>query len=110
MYILEGNVGAGKSTLLQLIGNHLPHVQVIHEPVDTWSKEGSGNLLLSHFYQDSSRWGYTMETYTLFMRVQEHVRVAQLAHPYKLMQRSLYSGNYCFARNGFDSGVTSQIE
>ena len=110
MYILEGNVGAGKSTLLQLIGKHLQHINVVTEPVDVWSKEGCGNSLLAHFYEDTTRWGYTMETYTLFIRVQEHMRVAGLQYPFKMMERSLYSGNYCFARNGYVTGAMSSIE
>jgi tRNA A37 threonylcarbamoyladenosine biosynthesis protein TsaE len=35
---LDGNIGAGKSTLLEKIGAAFPHIKVVHEPVDTWTK------------------------------------------------------------------------
>ena len=105
MYLLEGNMGAGKSTLLHLIKKHLPHIEVIQESVDKWHN----NELLAHFYQDQERWAYTMETFTLLTRVKEHMD-EQNKNPHKIMERSIYSGYYCFAKNGLLQGTLSKDE
>ena len=105
MFLLEGNMGSGKSTLLHLIKKHLPHIEVIQEPVDKWH----GNDLLMHFYKDQQRWAYTMETFTLLTRVKEHLK-EQNKNPHKIMERSIYSGYYCFAKNGLLQGTLSKDE
>ncbi len=111
MYILEGNNGIGKSTLLKLIQKNLPHVEAVQEPVDAWATEHNNeDSLLARFYSDSNRWAYTMETYTMIARVQEHLRVQQMPGPFKVMERSLYSGHYCFARNGYEQGFMTDAE
>ena len=110
MYILEGNIGAGKSTLLRMIEQYMSYLQVVQEPVSTWSNIESQQSLLGHFYNDIPRWSYTMETYTMFSRVQEHLRVQKDTNPFKVMERSLYSGNYCFAKNGYLQGAMSELE
>lgn len=111
MYILEGNNGIGKSTLLKLIQKNMPHIQAVQEPVDAWAKEHNNeDSLLARFYSDSNRWAYTMETYTMIARVQEHLRVQQMPNPFKVMERSLYSGHYCFARNGYEQGFMTETE
>lgn len=110
MYLVEGNIGAGKSTLLSLIAKRLPHIKVVFESVNTWNNAQHGASLLSHFYQDSTRWGYTMETFTMFTRIKEHLEEQKDAHPFKIMERSLYSGHYCFARNGYLQGCLTNVE
>lgn len=111
MYILEGNIGAGKSTLLKIIKKHLPHIMVIQEPVNQWmTNKNKQESLLEHFYQSITRWSYTMETATMFSRIQEHIKVQQNPHPFKIMERSLYSGHYCFAKNGYLQGAMTPLE
>lgn len=111
MYILEGNNGIGKSTLLKLIQNNMPHVEAVQEPVDAWATEHNNeDSLLARFYADAPRWAYTMETYTMIARVQEHLKAQQIDSPFKIMERSLYSGHYCFARNGYEQGFMSDLE
>jgi len=73
MFILEGNIGAGKSTLLKLIKEQLPHIPVALEPVDDWQKQIYGQSLLTNFYQNSKRWAYTFETFTMINRAKEHI-------------------------------------
>ena len=111
MYILEGNNGIGKSTLLKLIQKNIPHIQAIQEPVDAWATEHNNeDSLLARFYADAPRWSYTMETYTMMARVQEHLRVQKMQQPFRIMERSLYSGHYCFARNGYEQGFMTETE
>lgn len=111
MYILEGNNGIGKSTLLKLIQKNLPHVEALQEPVDVWAKEHNNeDSLLARFYANAPRWAYTMETYTMIARVQEHLKAQHNPSPFKIMERSLYSGHYCFARNGYEQGFMTEME
>jgi deoxyadenosine/deoxycytidine kinase len=111
MYLVEGNVGAGKSTLLSLIAQRLAHIEVIFESVNSWNNAvDHGASLLSHFYQDPARWSYTMETFTMFTRIKEHLNEQNGKNPFKIIERSLYSGHYCFARNGYLQGYMTDVE
>lgn len=110
MYLLEGNMGAGKSTLLLLIKKYLPHFEVVTEPVTSWQDGNYGQSLLGHFYQDTFRWAYTMETITLITRVKEHLKEQQENINKKIMERSIYSGYYCFAKNCYKQGNMSNVE
>ncbi len=109
MFILEGNIGAGKSTLLKLIKEHLPHIPVALEPVDDWQKQIYGQSLLTNFYQNSKRWAYTFETFTMMNRAKEHI-TAHAQNSIQIVERSVYSGYYCFARNSYEQGFLSPLE
>lgn len=111
MYIIEGTIGAGKSTLLKLLANAMPEITVSFEPLHQWQSEGSGTSLLTHFYQDPHRWAYTMETATMLSRVREH-RYDQIRPDtgQLLVERSIYSGHYCFALNSYQSGFMTDLE
>lgn len=113
MYLLEGNLGAGKSTFLSLIQKHLPHLQTVTEPVATWHNAASEDSLLDHFYKDTPRWAYSMELFTLMTRTKEHLKEQKRnngAYIPKIMERSLFSGYYCFARNGYEQGFLTYEE
>lgn len=113
MYLLEGNLGAGKSTMLALINKYLPHLQVVTEPVNSWHNQNSQESLLDHFYKDTPRWAYTMELFTMMTRVKEHIKEQEFFkenYTPKIMERSLYSGYYCFAKNGYEQGFLTYEE
>ncbi|MCK4518021.1 deoxynucleoside kinase, partial [Candidatus Babeliales bacterium] len=115
MYILEGNIGVGKSTFLELVKQQTPEVnnlqiQILTEPVDDWSKQSYGQSLLANFYQDASRWAYTMETLTMFCRVRDYVNEQENNDPNRIIERSVYSGHYCFAQNHYQSGYLTELE
>ncbi len=110
MYILEGNIGAGKSTLLSLIKEANTEIDVVFEPVNAWHKQDTGQSLLTQFYTDISRWAFTLETYAMACRVKEHLYEQKNHHPYRLFERSIYSGHYCFAHNSYKNGGMSAIE
>jgi len=110
MYIVEGNIGAGKSTFLKLIEQKLRHVSVALEPLHNWQSTAHGQSLLSDFYQDPTRWAYTMETLTMICRVREHMQEQSLNNPNRIVERSIYSGHYCFAYNGYEQGFMSAVE
>ncbi len=110
MYIVEGNIGAGKSTFLTLIKQHLPHIDVTLEPLDNWQQKLTGQSLLANFYQEPKRWAYTFETLTMMSRVKDHVHEQSKADPRSVIERSIYSGHYCFARNSFETGFLTEAE
>ncbi|KKP36062.1 MAG: Deoxynucleoside kinase [candidate division TM6 bacterium GW2011_GWF2_32_72] len=109
MYIIEGNIGAGKSTFLNLIKIFLPQYSVHQEPVDTWHKKKEGQSLLESFYTTPKRWAYTLETLSLINRVKEHLAIQEMPG-ISIAERSVYSGNYCFAKNGYLNQFLDPIE
>lgn len=110
MYIIEGNIGAGKSTFLKLAQENLAQVSVAFEPLHNWQSSVYGQSLLSNFYQNPKRWAYTLEALTLMCRVREQIQLQEKPIENQLVERSIYSGYYCFAQNGFEQGFMSEIE
>ncbi|MGE0207158.1 MAG: deoxynucleoside kinase [Candidatus Babeliales bacterium] len=106
---LEGNIGAGKSTFLGLINQWLD-VQIVYEPHTKWQDVGGFNILDS-FYQDPSRWAYTFQTYAFVSRVVEQEKYARHAtKAVQVLERSIYSDRYCFAKNCFEMGTMTALE
>ena len=111
MYIVEGNIGAGKSTFLKLIEQHVPSISIALEPLHNWQQQVYGQSLLANFYQDPKRWAYTLETLAMICRVKEHIAEQNsVFSASKIVERSIYSGHYCFTKNGYDNGFISEIE
>lgn len=110
MYIVEGNIGAGKTTFLKLIQERLPEMAVVFEPLHNWQNKVYGQSILSNFYKDPNRWAYTMETLAMACRVQEHLTEQENPNPFRLMERSIYSGHYVFATNGYHNGFLTELE
>jgi len=109
MYIVEGNIGAGKSTFITLLHSYLPHITYSLEPVDTWARQNYGKSLLEQFYTDPQRWAYTIETLAMLCRSRDYLK-AHTHSSFHVMERSLYSGHYCFAMNGKAEGYFSSLE
>jgi deoxyadenosine/deoxycytidine kinase len=110
MYIVEGNIGAGKSTFLKLIAQRLPHISIALEPLQNWQRSEKGQSLLKDFYEQPQRWAYTLETLTMMCRVREHLQEQRNENPNRIMERSIYSGHYCFAKNGYEHAFMSDLE
>jgi len=110
MYILEGNIGVGKTTFLDLLNKNVPEIKVFLEPTGNWTKTVYGQSLLANFYKEPKRWAYTMETLTMVCRVQNHVNDQNNSNQRFIVERSIYSGHYCFALNGYENGYFSKIE
>lgn len=109
-FIIEGNIGAGKSTFLSLIEQELP-VQVVYEPHQKWQDVGAGDNLLEKFYSDTPRWAYTFQSYAFITRIMEQMKKAkENKHGTQVLERSVYSDRYCFAKNCFESGTMSALE
>ncbi len=110
MFILEGNIGSGKSTFLKLIKNFFPLIKTEMEPLESWQEKVDGQSILKKFYQDPKRWAFTLENLILVTRVKEHIKDQKLDYEYSIIERSLYSGYYCFAKNSHESGFLTDIE
>jgi deoxyadenosine/deoxycytidine kinase len=68
---IEGNIGGGKSTMLQSLKIKHPEYIYIDEPVDMWQslKTDDNKSLLQLFYQDTTRWAYTLQNTAFITRV-----------------------------------------
>ena len=109
MFIVEGNIGTGKSTFLRTLQQSLPNVLVTLEAVDYWQNQSTGQSILQNFYESPQRWAYTMETLALKVRIPEHIKQQESLLP-NIVERSIYSGYHCFARNSFEQGYLNQLE
>lgn len=110
MYILEGNIGVGKSTFLNKLKEHLPELEILTEPVNNWTNQIFGQSLLENFYKDTSRWAYTLENLAMIHRVKDHIQIQTNTNQDIIIERSIYSGHYCFAKNSFSNGYLTNIE
>lgn len=110
MYILEGNIGVGKSTFLNKLKENLPELEVLTEPVNNWADQMFGQSLLENFYKETSRWAYTLENLAMIHRVKDHIEIQAKKNPKIVMERSIYSGHYCFAKNSFVNKHLNNIE
>lgn len=110
MFIVEGIIGAGKSTLLTMLGREYPALSVGLEPMHAWQGSVFGQSLLTSYYHEPKRWAYTMESVAMVCRAQEHRRDQANTNPFRLVERSIYSGHYCFALNGYREGFFTELE
>lgn len=109
MFIIEGNIGTGKSSLLKALQHAFPFYPVVFESVNNWQKKAEGQSILKNFYENPHRWAYTMEFAALTSRVQEHIKNQSARNPH-LVERSIYSGYYCFAKNCYEQGFLKHVE
>ncbi len=109
--VIEGNIGAGKSTFVSLIKRYLD-VHVVYEPHEQWQSVGSSaENILEKFYTDMPRWAYTFQSYAFVTRVRAQQQAAQqFPHLTQIVERSVYSDRYCFAKNCFELGYMNALE
>lgn len=108
--VIEGNIGAGKSTFLHLLNQYL-QIDPVFEPHDKWQNIGDGENLLEKFYTDIRRWAYTFQTYAFVTRVLEQEKqVRNSKTNVQVLERSVYSDRYCFAKNCYEMGVMQSLE
>lgn len=107
--IIEGNIGAGKSTFLKIVREYL-NAQVVFEPHERWQNVGGHNLL-DHFYKDMKRWSYTFQSYAFVSRVQtQWEEASKMQEVVQIVERSVFSDRYCFARNCYELGFMTELE
>lgn len=109
-FIVDGNIGAGKSTFLRIVGEHI-QIQTVQEPHEKWQRVVGDENLLQKFYTDAPRWAYTFQSYAFVTRVMEQQAHAAV-NPYhaQLLERSVFSDRYCFAKNAYELGFMNALE
>ena len=109
-FIVEGNIGAGKSTFLRIVSEAL-HAQIVYEPHEKWQQVGEKENLLDKFYHDTKRWAYTFQSYAFITRILESQAAAQrCTQGVQILERSVFSDRYCFAKNCFEMGTMTALE
>lgn len=111
---LDGNIGAGKSTLLEKLGTAFPHIKVVHEPVDTWTrlKDATGRNLLELFYEDKKRWAYTFQNAAILSRLKMLKEAIADALPGQIIitERSVLTDRFVFAQMLKNKGEIDPLE
>lgn len=110
MYCIEGTIGSGKSTFMQLLADNVPHISVALEPMYAWQNDPHGQALLERYYKDPNRWAYTIEMFALSHRVKEHMLEQTRQQPFRVIERSIYSSHFVFARNSYENEYMDQSE
>lgn len=109
-FIIEGNIGAGKTVFLKMLRDYL-NVQVVYEPVEKWQHVLNGQNLLDKFYADTNRWAYTFQTYAFVTRVMaQEAHALHNPHKIQVLERSVFSDRYCFAKNLYEQGKMNALE
>jgi thymidine kinase len=103
---VEGNIGSGKSTFLQYFKKS-EKVEVLFEPVDMW-KSVRGNNTLDLMYKDAKRWSLTFQSYVQLTMLMNHTK--KHTSPVKLLERSLFSAQYCFVENLYRQGGMPDVD
>lgn len=109
LLLVEGNIGVGKSTFLNMLSSYLKDSIVISEPCDEWQNIDGKNLLEA-FYRDNKRWACTMQLYVLLTTVRKLQRSIVPTCSLYIMERSLYTSKYCFAKNLSLMGNMNDLE
>jgi len=108
--IVEGNIGAGKSTLLHILKQYLA-VNSVYEPIEMWQQATDDQNLLDNFYKDPKRWAYSFQSYAFVTRIMKQKQQCEKQpNSIQVLERSVFSDRYCFAKNCYDQGFMSALE
>ena len=111
---VEGNIGSGKSTFVDLLEKNVKSIKekklaLITEPVDEWLnlKDHDGRNILEHFYEDQEKWSFAFQMNSFISRIH---RIEQEKADINIVERSVFTDKYCFAKNCYESGKMTKIE
>lgn len=119
---IDGNISAGKSTVLEELKLlNEDKIKIVDEPLDDWIniKNSEGKDILSAFYEDNSKYAFTFQILALFTRFKSLIDCYKKAEIlYKntnkktiiLIERTLFTDYYVFAKMLFDSSIMNDIE
>lgn len=121
---IEGNIGSGKSTLLSVLKryyeqhannytvNTKKHI-FIEEPVDDWTKikHENGKNMIECFYANQPKYAFSFQMMAYISRL---VRLKEAIKEYPdaiiVVERSLYTDRYVFAKMLFDEEKMESVE
>lgn len=109
---IEGNIGCGKSTLLRLLVSYFKNdtrFGFVQEPVSQWTsfKDNDGENILDKFYKDQKKWSFPFQMNAFISRINA---IERNNNEIKIIERSVYTDRYCFAKNCVESCVMNKIE
>jgi deoxyadenosine/deoxycytidine kinase len=117
---IEGNIGNGKSTLLRKLSQdpECQHLFVpLYEPLNEWLeiKDDQDRNLLQLYYDDKSRWSYTMQTFAFLTKMrnikQAMEDIIENDKPRCIIaERSILTDYHIFAKTCFEDGKMSTLE
>jgi len=107
--VVEGIIGAGKSSFSKELASALGEGTLYQQEPD---EKNNANPYLASFYNDSSRWAYTMQTHLLQMRYKMHLNAqwhSMTTGNFSVLDRS-YFGDTAFANLQLEMGDMTQDE
>ena len=100
--VIDGNIGAYKTTVSKLLAEEFGW-KAVEEP---WQE----NSFLDLFYQDKKRWAYSTQWEFFTIRAIRHMEAQQNTRENLLLERSVYSDRYVFAKYLADQGYMNERE
>jgi len=98
--LVEGNIGAGKTSMLQYFASD---ANIYEEPVKLWQNVGNKHNLLQLLYENPQQWAFPFQSYVMLTALKNHLTPSPL--PVKLIERSIFSSQFCFAENFYQKGI-----
>ena len=113
---IEGNMGAGKTTFINTLQEYFKDKHPIHileEPVSLWQsiKDQSGKDILSHFYEEQSKWAFSFQMMAYISRL-SLLKQAVKNYPDSIIitERSIHSDRHIFAKMLYDDKLIREID
>lgn len=109
---IDGNVGSGKSTLISILKKRYKKIYFAKEPVDIWKnlKDKEGKDILTYFYTDKKRWGYTFQNLAFITRKLELEKALNSNYDLIITERSTLTDCKIFAKMLYESDCLNDIE
>jgi len=76
------------------------YLKLVTEPIEKWQSLQGNNLLNLH-YSNPKRWGFTFQNFVSLTLAEQHIELSKSSAPVNIMERSVFSANYCFVENLF---------
>ncbi len=96
---IAGNIGSGKTSLTELLAHHYgwkPHFEEVDD-----------NPYLEDFYEDMTRWAFSLQIYFLKSRLSSVQEIRESGETV-IQDRTIYEDAYIFAPNLYDMSLMSR--
>ena len=110
---IEGNIGSGKSTLVAILQQKYKNIHFLQEPVSIWTnlKNTNGIDILTLFYSDKERWGYTFQNMAFITRfIQLENLLQHKKHNTIVSERSIHTDSNVFRKMLYHNGLIDTLE